>query len=848
MKAESLILALTLAFATAAVAVAAGADPTITPEEALTKLKDGNARYAVGKPTHPNQDVARRSGVVQRQTPFVTVLSCADSRVPVELLFDQGIGDTFVARVAGNVSDTDEVGTIEYGVGHLNTPLLVVLGHTGCGAVKAVLEGAQVHGSIPALVDNIAPAVAQARTANPSASLTSLLREAVAVNVQVSIDDLFKRSAEVRELVKTGKLKVVGAVYSLESGEVNWLGTHPEQARLLAYTGGAGHEAGAAQGATDVHAAAGATDHNAPERESATAAPVTHEIADTHAPASAAVATRHAMTASAETQPRILRWILGTLGALLASMGAAWAFARSGMNRWQVPQRIAGGFAMVLVVLGGVGFAGYEGLHSALAGFTEFRSDADHTELSGQINAAVMDTVVAAKDYEITRSAQDVADYEKERLDLSTVLDKARKSIKEAARKELVESIQKHTDEHYALFQQLTKATSATARADLGIRMSVLSEAATQETSKLMAEFVADQDHAGPIIACDMQEAQAAVISIAMGALALGVFLAWLISRSIVAPLRVLTETLGLGAEQTSTASGQVSSASQTLAEGASEQAASLEETSSSLEEMASMTKRNADNARTAKDTAVQARQAADAGAEQMKTLLGAMNSIKAASEDITKILKNIDEIAFQTNILALNAAVEAARAGEAGAGFAVVADEVRSLARRCAVAAKETAVKIEDSVKRSQQGVLLSADAAKTFGDIQAKVLHLDRLVGEMASASQEQSQGIEQVNLAVTQMDQVTQSNAASAEESASAAEELNAQAESLKEAVASLQQLVGGKESGAGRQRQPHGARTAHKTQTPKFKMPHNGNGHDPAARGTKGAPQVRYGVKH
>ncbi len=260
---------------------------------------------------------------------------------------------------------------------------------------------------------------------------------------------------------------------------------------------------------------------------------------------------------------------------------------------------------------------------------------------------------------------------------------------------------------------------------------------------------------------------------------------------------RALTRVAGAlddGANQVASAAGQVSSASQTLAEGASEQAASLEETSSSLEEMASMTKRNADNAQTAKATAVQTRQSADAGAEQMKTLLAAMDSIKAASEDITKILKNIDEIAFQTNILALNAAVEAARAGEAGAGFAVVAEEVRSLAQRCAAAAKETAVKIEDSVKKSQQGAQVSAEVAKSFGEIQTKVLQLDQLVGEMASASQEQSQGIDQVNIAVTQMDQVTQSNAASAEESASAAEELNAQAESLKEAVASLQQLVG------------------------------------------------------
>jgi methyl-accepting chemotaxis protein len=294
-------------------------------------------------------------------------------------------------------------------------------------------------------------------------------------------------------------------------------------------------------------------------------------------------------------------------------------------------------------------------------------------------------------------------------------------------------------------------------------------------------------------------------------AIAFGIYM----GRSISKPIKALAETLSAGADQTAAAAGQVSASSQTLAEGASEQAASLEETSASLEEMTSMTKRNADNAVVAKETAVQTRQSADIGAEQMKTLLASMESIKAASEDITKILKTIDEIAFQTNILALNAAVEAARAGEAGAGFAVVADEVRNLAQRCATAAKETAVKIEDSVKKSQQGALISADVAKSFGEIQTKVRQLDQLVAEIASASTEQSQGITQVNTAVTQMDQVTQSNAASAEECASASEELNAQAESLKDAVASLQQLVGGASSTQTKERAPAPAARAVRT---------------------------------
>ncbi len=259
--------------------------------------------------------------------------------------------------------------------------------------------------------------------------------------------------------------------------------------------------------------------------------------------------------------------------------------------------------------------------------------------------------------------------------------------------------------------------------------------------------------------------------------------------------LRELALNLDQGAAQTASAARQVAAASQTLSSGASEQAASVEETSASLEEIASMIRSTADNAEKTKVLAGEAHAVARAGSHTMVEMTQAMAAIDNSSAEVAKIVKNIDEIAFQTNILALNAAVEAARAGEAGAGFAVVADEVRSLAQRSAAAAKETANKIETAIASSRQGSVSCAKVGESLTQIANKVSSTDALVAEIAMAAREQAQGIEQINTAITQMDQVTQSNSASAEESASAAEELDAQAASLKDMVVELRQLVGG-----------------------------------------------------
>ena len=279
--------------------------------------------------------------------------------------------------------------------------------------------------------------------------------------------------------------------------------------------------------------------------------------------------------------------------------------------------------------------------------------------------------------------------------------------------------------------------------------------------------------------------------------LTIGAGIIWIV-RGISSTLQNSVGELRDGADQVADAASQVSSSSQSLAQGASEQAASLEETSASSEEINSMARKNTDNSRATAELLAQSHQKVSQANRHLEDMVISMNQITDSSGKISKIIKVIDEIAFQTNILALNAAVEAARAGEAGMGFAVVADEVRSLAQRSAQAAKDTAILIEDSIAKSSEGKVKVDQVALAIRAVTEDSARIKVMVDEVSLGSDEQSRGIDQIGKAIAQMEQVTQTTAANAEKSAAAAEQLNAQSEAMKDVVAQLQAMVGGAES--------------------------------------------------
>ena len=532
------------------------------------------------------------------------------------------------------------------------------------------------------------------------------------------------------------------------------------------------------------------------------------------------------------------------------------------MKALTIGKRISGGFAVMLAIpllLGAFAWTRIQALQHQSTNVTQ--NNIPSLELLGevQVRAQENDTLIFRHIWSTDEKELHVLEAQ---MDANVALNKQAlegydKSLSDSRARTSLENVlaarQKFSEELAKIMAASLACTNTEASKALYERANAELVPLSKTYENLLAECMTNEKTSASASAASIEtvshSANLGILLSILLALGLGIALAYIITSGTNGILTRIANTLNDGSAQVVGAAAQVSSSSQSLAEGANEQAASLEETSASLEEMASMTKRNAENSQKANELAKQARSAADKGVGDMKDMSAAMEAIKTSSDDIARIIKTIDEIAFQTNILALNAAVEAARTGEAGMGFAVVADEVRSLAQRSAQAAKETATKIEGAIARTAQGVGINQKVAAALNEIVTKARQVDELVAEVAGASQEQTQGITQINVAVGQMDKVTQSNAANAEESAAAAEELNAQAEAMKESVTELLHLVGGGGTGG----TTASGRTAHRNPEPAKRRPApvrqqargkaNGNGHARPAPEAVGATKDR-----
>jgi len=401
--------------------------------------------------------------------------------------------------------------------------------------------------------------------------------------------------------------------------------------------------------------------------------------------------------------------------------------------------------------------------------------------------------IVKTGDQEKAKLAQEKADEVQEKLDTILLL--------KGFEVEFAEPVKKFMADHKAYTEEVQKISTAVSKGDQSIKdkAGVLTQKGESLTSDLDAVHLLfkntlQTEQLSFITDSANQRTRSVVIFAVVIILSL-ILMYIIIRRSIALPLKRVTVAVNEGATNITEASQQVARSGQALSDGASNQASAIEETSASLTEMSAMIKQNALNAGETdklmkKNTGEVLRQANEA----MGRLVKSIEDISGASEATRRIIKTIDEIAFQTNLLALNAAVEAARAGEAGAGFAVVADEVRALAMRSAEAAKETTRLIDNTIQTVNQGKEYAAATQSAFGQNVELSNKATTLISEIASASNEQSSGIEQMNGAMSAIDQVVQEIAASAEETASASEELNAQSASMKGIVEELVAMLG------------------------------------------------------
>jgi methyl-accepting chemotaxis protein len=470
-----------------------------------------------------------------------------------------------------------------------------------------------------------------------------------------------------------------------------------------------------------------------------------------------------------------------------------------------IGKKLMGSFAAMLLVTLGLGLSS---LHSIGELSDSFETTADKTMkeivLSDAIREAGTEMVAAQRGMIEFSYGKMPADGEKAKRSFETGAETWAKDLAEVRSmlvteegRQLAAQLETELAEWRSAFAEISRLDES-GNPDAALKVAVekstpIYEAAGKAVQRLQ-EIQTELLASGRAAAANTESTSRWIALTMIGiSIALGIGILFVV-RQTNQSLRKASSELSEGAEQVSSASGQVSGSSQSLAQGASEQAASLEETSASSEEMSSMTRKNAENSQQAAILMNGVSQRVNDANRTLADMTTSMHEIGESSGKISKIIKVIDEIAFQTNILALNAAVEAARAGEAGMGFAVVADEVRNLAQRSAQAAKDTASLIEDSILKSGEGSKKLGEVASSIQAITEGAGKVKILVDEVEASSKEQAQGIEQISRAVAQMDQVTQKTAANAEESAAASEQLNAQSQALMAVVEQLQALVG------------------------------------------------------